>query len=704
MSTPPRHVQLQLAELDIVQGRGERALERLRALGTGDDEADFLAARAQAALGRHEAARDAFLALRLRLREPSAMLAIHLAAALQRVGDLEGALQALRDAAAADPSMAAAHENLAALLAHAGRPEEARAALERGAAALPRHPGLWLRLARLQADLGDAAAAIASLGRARDCAPTQAAAWHDIGVLYAEYWRWPEAEHALARAAAIDPRLAVEPLLAIVRHELGDDAGALRALANARARDPGNLAAALGERLYLPQVYAGLEDLEHWRARYGAGLEAMGAERGRWKRVAAAALDLPRTNFVLAYQGRDDRELQRGYSRFLASLAQAARPEWRAPRPRRFDGGRRLRVGFAGAIFRDCTAGRYFERWITQLDPARCERFVYHTAPIADAFTARIAGAVEHFVPLHADGATLAARIAADALDVLVQPEVGMTPQSYLLAVLRLAPVQVAAWGHPVTTGADMVDYYLTCGAMEPAAAAAHYVERVVPLPGPGVDYPMPAAPRPIARESLGLEPGARVYACPQSLFKVHPEMDELLVRVLEADERAALLFFQAPARAVTDRFAQRLQAAMAARGLAPRGQVKFLPRLDPGAFRAALAAADVVLDTVHWSGGNSSLDAFAAGTPVVTLPGAFMRGRQTAAMALMMGMPELIAATPGDYVAKAVGFATDREAGAELRSRIRRGREALFERREPVRALQDFLLAAAAGEPVPVL
>ena len=125
---------------------------------------------------------------------------------------------------------------------------------------------------------------------------------------------------------------------------------------------------------------------------------------------------------------------------------------------------------------------------------------------------------------------------------------------------------------------------------------------------------------------------------------------------------------------------------------------------MDSASFRAVLAAADVVLDTQPWSGGNTTLDALAAGTPVATWPGRFMRGRQTAAMLAMAGVGELVAAGPGDYVELAMRVAGDRDMNQALRERIRAGREALFGRREPVSALEDALLAAAAGDGVPML
>jgi predicted O-linked N-acetylglucosamine transferase (SPINDLY family) len=127
---------------------------------------------------------------------------------------------------------------------------------------------------------------------------------------------------------------------------------------------------------------------------------------------------------------------------------------------------------------------------------------------------------------------------------------------------------------------------------------------------------------------------------------------------------------------------------------------VKFLGRTSTSQFRRILAMSDVVLDTVRWSGGNTSLDALAAGAPVVTLEGRFMRGRQTAAMLQMLGLAELVAATPQDYVRIAVEVARDRERNIALRRAIAERRAQLFDRPEPVAALAEALLRVGAGAP----
>lgn len=67
-------------------------------------------------------------------------------------------------------------------------------------------------------------------------------------------------------------------------------------------------------------------------------------------------------------------------------------------------------------------------------------------------------------------------------LDVLLYPELGMDPLTPQLAALRLAPVQVASWGHPETTGMPTIDHYLSAELFEAADSEEYYSERLVRL------------------------------------------------------------------------------------------------------------------------------------------------------------------------------------------------------------------------------
>ena len=103
------------------------------------------------------------------------------------------------------------------------------------------------------------------------------------------------------------------------------------------------------------------------------------------------------TNFFLAYQGEDDRALQDKYARLTQAVIATRAPQWLEPPLGRAAGETRIRIGFASSFFRDCTAGRYFERWITDLPRDRFEVFVYSLHPTGDALTKRLSERADMF-------------------------------------------------------------------------------------------------------------------------------------------------------------------------------------------------------------------------------------------------------------------------------------------------------------------
>ena len=108
--------------------------------------------------------------------------------------------------------------------------------------------------------------------------------------------------------------------------------------------------------------------------------------------------------------------------------------------------------------------------------------------------------------------------------------------------------------------------------------------------------------------------------------------------------------------------------------------------------FLALLAESDVVLDPWHFGGGNSSYEALAMGTPIVTLPGRFLRGRITLALYRKMALADMVTNTPEEYIATAVRLGTDRTFQQQVRSEIAKTRHVLFEDREELRGLEQFL------------
>ncbi len=585
----------------------------------------------------------------------------HLGICNGQLGLVDQVESCLRRALAIDPAFHEAAFRLGEALAYLGKLNEAIEVFSRLCAALPQKAEIHLRLGQVLEAVGRSGEALASYARAAQIQPASTEAHAALGNLRYFLGHWD--------AARADYRRALEA-------------------------DPLNLGAALGFHLSLPLIYPDAECLRESRQRYSTGLDQIIARGAGFKARPTLINELQWSNgFYLAYQGMDDKDLQQRFGSFFTDMARAALPQYFkevAPREAR---NRRLRIGYASHFFHGHTVSYYFSGWIKHADRNRFETFVYHIDPITDEQSRLLASSCDHYRALTGSISALASIILEDRLDVLIYPEIGMYSKDMWLAALRLAPVQCAAWGHPVTTGLPNIDYFLSADAMEPADGQDHYTEKLVRLDGIGVCYERPQCHPGASRAELGLPDDRTLYLCPQSLFKIHVDTDALLAGVVARDPRALILFFEDYKAPVSEAYKRRIHGAFAAHGLDAQQHLRFLPRMQHADYLGVNRVADVMLDTPHWSGGRGSLDAFAAGLPVVTLAGRYSRGRQTSGMLNVMGITQLVAADAQDYVSIAVSIANDRALRDQLSAQIReRALDRIFDQQDSVRSLGEFL------------
>jgi protein O-GlcNAc transferase len=216
----------------------------------------------------------------------------------------------------------------------------------------------------------------------------------------------------------------------------------------------------------------------------------------------------------------------------------------------------------------------------------------------------------------------------------------------------------------------------------------------LIRLPNLSIYYEPPAIP-PLAmsRAELGLRPTSTAYWCGQSLFKYLPEFDDVYPRIAREAGDCQFVFIEYQgARQITDLFLKRLDRAFALYGLRAADYCVMLPRLDMPQFIAAIGVCDVILDSIGWSGGNTTLEGLCHALPIVTLPGPLMRGRHTAGILTMMGVTETLAPTVDDYVAIAVRLARDVARRATIKERMGAQTERVYRDTAPIRTLEDFL------------
>jgi predicted O-linked N-acetylglucosamine transferase (SPINDLY family) len=281
---------------------------------------------------------------------------------------------------------------------------------------------------------------------------------------------------------------------------------------------------------------------------------------------------------------------------------------------------------------------------------------------------------------------------------VLIYPEIGMDPMTARLASLRLAPVQMATWGHPETTGLPTIDYYLSAEDLEPENAQSNYSERLITLPNLGCAYETaPIVPVDPALHSFNIDTSTPILVCPGVPFKYAPQYDRILTEIAHRLGRCRFVFFTHRLGKLSHKLQERLRRAFARDGLDADRFVTFIPWQSSSQFHGWLRRADVFLDTIGFSGFNTAIQAVQCGIPVVTKEGRFMRGRLASGILKRMGLTELIGQSQEDYIELAVRLAKDADYRGHVRDRIEKSRSILFEDVAPIRALEDFLAEVTA-------
>ena len=136
--------------------------------------------------------------------------------------------------------------------------------------------------------------------------------------------------------------------------------------------NPKLFGAAWNAELGLPIIYDTPEQIEVCRARWAEGvrrlIEGLRLDSPESVRQAVDALTTQLTSFQLAYQGKNDLELQSLYGSLRHSIARKAYPQFAEPLPLRGDlEGRRIRVGFISSFLYEHSNFKCRGNWITRL-------------------------------------------------------------------------------------------------------------------------------------------------------------------------------------------------------------------------------------------------------------------------------------------------------------------------------------------------
>ncbi|MEZ0368008.1 MAG: tetratricopeptide repeat protein [Candidatus Sericytochromatia bacterium] len=632
---------------------------------------------------------------------------------LAQRGDFAAALAQLQQALSQAPDQAFWQLNYARVLAAAGELVQAERACRRALELEPQLPGAHLHLANILKELGQQAEALVCYRRAIALQPKASEAYFSLGNTLRELGRLAEAVPVYTRALQLAPQQAeLHNNLAACLHLLDRPEAALEHYQMAVRLKPDYVQALHN----LAKLTRALEQPDAARGYYDRLLtlepdsrEYALARANLFQRVPMNSAEIAdgrrqlcetvnqllaegfrpdvlgrhdwqiHPSILLAYHGQDDLALKLR----CAELFKRALPQLPPLSPH---SGPRRQIGFVVTGHESL-----FLKWMGTLLQRLPDRFeitvICRKSQGERQLRAGLAGGNIGFLPLQAKLPAAIAQIRQARFDLLYYWESGTDSLNYFLPFFRLARVQCNGYGWPISSGAPEMDVYLSSDGLETASSDGDYSERLIRLSSLLTCQARPRVPERLkGRDAYGLPEQARIYLCCQDLAKVHPDYDQLATRVLSRDPKGLLLILGNKQQILNQRLLARLNQAYPE--LAPR--MRLLPYPDYADFLNLLALADVILDSLHFSGASTNLEAFACATPVVTLPGRFQRGRYTLAFYRAMGISEAVASDADEYVELALGIAGDPDRRARLSGQIRSASAQLFENPRPVQELSD--------------
>jgi protein O-GlcNAc transferase len=582
---------------------------------------------------------------------------------------------------------------LGALYYQQSRPADAVAFLTRAATANPNSPELRFNLGLAHCAKEDWPAAIASFQTAIDLRPDYASAHNGLGNCLRATGQLPQAVESYRKAASLKPDSAgFLNNLGIALQSLGqtpesievfqralnlkpDYAEALSNLANVLwlVGRPQEAAGACQRALALnPKLTSAWNNL-------GNSLRDSGQISQATEAYSKAVELDPRnagfaSNLIYMLHFQPDLDPAEVFRRHTDWNTQFAAPlsDQILPHPNDKTPTRRLRIGYISPDFRDHSVAYFLLELFAHHDPWQFEIFAYSDVAYSDAMTARLQKSVPKWRNIVGQtDAALADIIRNDKIDILIDLA-GHTGHNRLLTFARKpAPIQITHIGYPYTTGLTAIDYRFTDQRADPPGMTERFhSEKIIRLPNtflcfsPPSDAPDPSPP-PLSKS------GQVTFGSFNALSKISSVSIDLWSRILRAVPNSRLtikssggLAEDVPRNWLLDQF----QAA----GISP-DRIDLRKRIpSPAGHLQLYNEIDIALDTYPYHGTKTTCDALWMSVPVITLAGPTHPSRVGVSLLTTVGLSDLIAQSPDDYVTKATQLANNLPTLTQIRATLR--------------------------------
>jgi predicted O-linked N-acetylglucosamine transferase (SPINDLY family) len=612
--------------------------------------------------------------------------------ALWHLGLMTDAVTCFQQALALNPHFTEAYNNLGNVFKEENKLHEATTCYQQALVLNPNYTDAYYNLGLVFSEQGKVAEAIAYYQQLLTLEPNYTDAYYRLGEIFKQQGQLEEAANCYQHLLAYNPNDAEAlNILGNVLSGQGQLFEAMGCYQRALALNPtyveahNNLGNALRAQGKLSEAVSCFQraltlapQFAEAHNNLGVTLQDQGRAGEAIQHYKAALAIKPtmafHTNLLLTfnYVETDDlatifAEHQRFNELYAKPLATASKPHRNSRDPHR-----RLKIGYVSTDFWKHSVSYFLEPILTHHDHHHFEIFCYYNKTHLDEVTSRMQQATDHWLScVGLSDEVLADQIREAQIDILVDL-VGHIDRNRLLVFARQpAPVQVTYLGYTNTTGLTAIDYRITDGYTDPEGKSERFnSETLVRLPGSYFCY-RPDDDSPAVNELPALRQGYITFGSLNNTIKLSPRLLTLWAKVLDAVPNSKLLL-KPSNLSLNDPATQQAWIAMFRQlGIAPERLLweGFTPTT---AYLNSYHQIDIALDSFPFNGATTTCAALWMGVPVVTLVGEKHASRMGLSILSAVGLTELIAYTPEEFVKICVTLANDVEWLQSLRQGMR--------------------------------
>ena len=589
-----------------------------------------------------------------------------------------------------NPDYAEGHNNLGSALYKLRKFNEAIDSCQRAIKIKPNFTEAYNNLGLAFEDLGKFTEAIDSYQQAIKINPEYAEAYNNLGNIYDINEKVDEAILNYKKAIKINANF-VEAYsnLGHLLKEIGKVDEARNCENKLLSLKPNDIGYRINITLSIIPVVSSVEEINFHRNEYQKGLELL----KKYQYLTEKPGDTITTNFFhLGYHARENLELMKNTSDLFRQIIPNI--NYVSKNIDKQKKQKKIKVGFISEFLTKHTVGKLFGGLIKNIDKKKFDIIIFHTYRTKkslikneiDSHSNKVINLSNRIKEQHE-------QVEKENLDIIFYPEIGMSSITYFLAFARLAPVQIVSWGHPETTGINTIDYFLSSTLLEPNNAKRKYSERLICLSQFPLYYEPPQNLGPLKnRKDLKLPENIRLYGCPQSLFKFHPDFDLILAEILFQDPESCIVLIGGEGK--EKYWSEILKKRWSKSFSILNKKVLFTNTLSLLEFISLCKCVNVLLDPLHFGGGNSFLEAMLVGTPSITMPGTHLKTNITAAAYKQMKIlsPPIVQSSK-EYINLAVQLAQDSKKNLSLREELKTAaNKYLYNNLKALKEFEQFL------------